>query len=138
MTTQTTGGNKNNHNDDDHHDDGRHDGIVAMKMAVKGTDCVSSILEHLGTSDMFNHTVSSRTSSSHSDDAMIVLIEKVAYKSLLSPLFSVIFLDGVTLSLHNATVLLLFALSPGLLDIFVQRRVTGKTGEVIHLQRLGN
>ena len=37
----------------------------------------------------------------------------------------------------HATVMLLSALSPGLLDIFVQRRVTGKTGEVIHLQRLG-
>ena len=34
--------------------------------------------------------------------------------------------------------MLLSALSPGLLDIFVQRRVTGKTGEVIHLQRLGS
>ena len=38
----------------------------------------------------------------------------------------------------HATVMLLSALSPGLLDIFVQRRVTGKTGEVIHLQRLGS
>jgi hypothetical protein len=68
MTTQTTGGNKNNdhddHNDDGHNDDdGHHDDIVAMKMAVKDAECVSNILEHLGTSEMLNHTVLSHIPS---------------------------------------------------------------------------
>ena len=72
MTTQTTGGNKSNDHDDDYNDDGHnddddddghHDDIVAMKMAVKDAECVSNILEHLGTSEMLNLTALSHIPS---------------------------------------------------------------------------